>query len=69
MRRHRYAHRRNAPCALILYHDQGSVPEYYSAKLYMSIPVEYIPIELSAGDEVQVSMTTYGGEVVKTFSF
>lgn len=54
---------------LTLYHDQASVPDYYSAKLYMSIPVEYMPIELSAGDEVQVSMATYGGEVVKTFRF
>lgn len=54
---------------LTLYHDQASVPEYYSAKLYISIPVKYLPIELSAGDEVQVSMTTYGGEVVKTFGF
>lgn len=54
---------------LTLYHDQASVPEYYSAKLYMSIPMEYIPIELSAGDEVQVSIVTYGGQVVKTFGF
>ena len=33
------------------------------------IPMEYIPIELSAGDEVQVSIATYGGQVVKTFGF
>lgn len=54
---------------LRLYHDQGSVPEYYSAQVYLSIPVEYLPIEPSAGDGVEIDINTYDGHVVKNFFF
>lgn len=54
---------------LRLYHDQGGVPEYYSAKLYLSIPMSFLPITPTEGDEVEVSMNTYDGTVVKTFGF
>lgn len=54
---------------LRLYHDQGGVPEYYSAKLYLSIPVSFMPITLSEGDEVEVGINTYDGLVTKTFGF
>lgn len=46
---------------LTLYHDQGGVPEYYTSKLYISIPVEAIP-GVRDGDEVRLSVNTYKGE-------
>ena len=53
---------------LRLYHDQNGVPEYYSAKLYISVSISFIPETLTADDFLQVSINTYEGEVVKTFS-
>ena len=53
---------------LRLYHDQNGVPEYYSAKLYISLSIPFIPESLTADDSLQVSINTYEGEVVKTFS-
>ena len=44
---------------LILHHDQGSVPEYYSTKVYLSIPTERID-----ADSVRISINTYDGLVV-----
>ena len=43
-----------------LYHDQGGVPEYYSARLYLSIPVSSIK-----ADSVHLTVNTYKGEIVK----
>jgi len=54
---------------LRLYHDQCSVPEYYSSELYMSIPLSALPFTPSEGDIVQIDMTTYNGEVTKVFNF
>lgn len=54
---------------LRLYHDQAGVPEYYSAKLYLSIPVGRLPVALSEGGRVEVCICTYGGQTVRTFSF
>ena len=48
---------------LILHHDQGGVPEYYSTAAYLSIPLG----ELDA-DSVQLSINTYTGLVFKTLS-
>lgn len=54
---------------LRLHHDQGSVPEYYTSQLFLSIPVWYLPTEPSAGDEVEICINTYSGEIKKTFVF
>ena len=48
---------------LILHHDQGGVPEYYSTAAYLSIPL----IALDA-DSIRFSINTYSGPVVKTLS-
>ena len=44
---------------LILHHDQGNVPQYYSTQVYMSIPTERID-----ADSVRISINSYDGEVV-----
>ena len=49
-------------CCLRLYHDQGGVPEYYSANSYASILTSQIP-----ADSVRISINTYSGVVEKTF--
>lgn len=53
---------------LRLYHDQAGVPEYYSAKLYVSIPVQLVPGSLTEGDRVEISINTYGGQAIRAFS-
>jgi len=45
-----------------LFHDQGGVPEYYSQRTYMSIPIEKID-----ADSVSLSINTYEGVVKKVF--
>lgn len=57
----------NVTAHLRLYHDQGGVPEYYSTACYVSVPLPRTPLCLKGGDSVRVSITTYGGEVVRTF--
>lgn len=47
---------------LRLYHDQGGVPEYYSAQSYASILTTQIP-----ADSVRITVNTYKGLVAKTF--
>ncbi len=44
---------------LILYHDQGNLPEYYSTKVYLSIPTHKID-----ADSVRISINSYEGEVI-----
>jgi hypothetical protein len=44
---------------LILHHDQGNVPEYYSTQVYISIPTNRID-----ADSVRISINSYDGEVV-----
>lgn len=44
---------------IIMHHDQGNVPEYYSTQIYMSIPTERID-----ADSVRISINSYDGEVV-----
>lgn len=48
---------------LRLYHDQGGIPEYYSAQVYASILTSQID-----ADSVNISINTYKGEVTKSFS-
>ena len=43
-------------------HDQGNVPQYYSSRIYASIPVG----ELAVADFVSVAINTYNGNVTKT---
>ena len=46
---------------LTLYHDQGGVPEYYSQRTYVSIPLAGIH-----ADSVSIAVNTYAGRVEKT---
>ena len=48
---------------IVLHHDQNKVPEYYSTKAYVSIPVSAI-----AADSVSIWMNTYDGPISKTLS-
>ncbi|MBQ7422140.1 MAG: NigD-like N-terminal domain-containing protein [Prevotella sp.] len=48
---------------LRFYHEQNGIPEYYSSRTYVSIPLS----ELRSGDAVRISVNTYAGEVVKSF--
>ena len=47
---------------LRLYHDQAGMPEYYSQRTYMSIPLEDVD-----ADSVSLSINTYSGVVKKIF--
>jgi len=51
---------------LTLYHDQGTVPEYYSTACYISVPLFRAPTVLSAGDTVIINVQTYDGLKTKT---
>lgn len=44
---------------LTLYHDQGGVPEYYSQRVYVSIPIQGIKV-----DSISLQVNTYGGEKI-----
>ncbi|MCQ2220188.1 MAG: NigD-like protein [Prevotella sp.] len=48
---------------LTLLHDQNGMPEYYTETFYFSIPID----EYSKGDELHITVNTYGGEVTRTF--
>lgn len=48
---------------LTLYHDQAGQPEYYSRKIYVSIPVKE---NFASGDEVIITANTYEGLLRKT---
>ena len=48
---------------LILHHDQGGVPEYYSTAAYLSIPLTALD-----ADSVRFAINTYSGVVTKTLS-
>ena len=54
--------------ALSLYHDQNNCPEYYSAEVYMSIPLARIPCALRHDDEVTFRINTYSGTWLRTFT-
>lgn len=49
-------------CHLRLYHDRGGMPEYYSQRLYLSVPVSE-----SETDSLCLSVHTYGGVIQKKF--
>ena len=45
------------------YHDQGGIPEYYSARTYLSIPLYNLTT-----DSLQLTVQTYDGIVTKRFA-
>ena len=47
---------------ILLYHDQGGVPEYYSTPLYASIITSQIP-----ADSVRITINTYKGIIEMAF--
>ena len=47
---------------LLLSHSQGEVPEYYSQRVYISVPIQ----ELQA-DTLRISVNTYDGVITKNF--
>ena len=47
---------------LLLHHNQGGVPEYYSTTAYVSLPVDSIP-----ADTVHLTINSYDGLVHKQF--
>ena len=47
--------------SLLLYHDQGNVPEYYSTQAYVSIPTTDLAV-----DSIRLYINTYSGPVIKT---
>ena len=47
---------------LRLYHSQGDVPQYYSQRLYFSVPLKGLQV-----DSLQLSVNTYDGVVTKVF--
>ena len=49
--------------SVLLHHDQGGVPEYYSTHAYVSIPTANLDV-----DSVRLRLNTYSGPVVKTLS-
>ena len=48
---------------LCLLHDQGGVPEYYSSRIYTSIPL----FNELAGKTIRLRVNTYKGEVEKIY--
>jgi len=48
---------------LRLYHDQNGVPEYYSTRVYVSVPVG----ALKKGDAIKIEATTYDGVMARSF--
>ena len=48
---------------LTLLHDQGAIPQYYSTRIYTSIPLS--DSQLQRG--IVLSVNTYDGELIRTF--
>ena len=48
---------------LRLYHDQNGVPEYYSSRIFVSVPIG----SLRRGDTIIIEANTYNGVLVKRF--
>ena len=47
---------------VVLYHDQAGVPEYYSQRTFVSIPIDSIQ-----ADSLTLRINTYSGEVIRSF--
>ena len=48
---------------LTFYHDQDSIPEYYTQTVYLSIPLK----DYATGDRICIKMNTYSGCIEKSF--
>lgn len=53
---------------LTLYHDQGTVPQYYSTACYISVSLFREPVALSAGDTVVINIQTYNELITKSYT-
>lgn len=49
-------------CQLRLFHNQNSVPQYYSQRAYISVPVDKL-----GADSLQLSVNTYNGVISRGF--
>ena len=47
---------------LLFYHQQGDVPEYYSQRAYLSVPLSGV-----VADSVRLNVVTYDGRFVRTY--
>ena len=52
---------------ILVVHSQNGAPQYYSAPVYVSIPLSDLPFALSDGDDIEIDVNTYSGTVSKTF--
>ena len=50
-------------CLFTLYHDQGGMPEYYSTRVYASIPLT----DEMRQQKIKLIVNTYSGTVIKEF--
>lgn len=50
-------------------HNQNGVPEYYTARQYVSIPLKQFSPQLQHGDSIAVSVNTYNGWVQKSIEY
>ena len=50
---------------LVFYHHQNGVPEYYTTRVYSSIPTSFF----KSGDTATLTIHTYQGTVVKDYQF
>lgn len=51
--------------SLRLFHHQNNIPEYYSARVYASMPLDSI----NPGDSILLNVNTYEDEIVRAFGF
>lgn len=51
--------------SLRMFHHQNNIPEYYSVRVYASVPLDSI----NPGDSILLNVNTYEGEVTKEFGF
>jgi hypothetical protein len=55
---------------VMLFHNQNKVPEYYTTKSYLTLPLSYFRKELLPGDKIKIRVNTYDkGIIEKTFDY
>ena len=54
---------------LSLYHDQNGSPAYYSAEVYVSVPLQMLPTAIKPGDELTIRINTYNGAWERLFYY
>jgi len=50
---------------LRLLHSQNGVPEYYTSKSYVTLPLSYYRGKLNAGDKIIIRINTYDKGIVE----